>query len=84
MRDVGIPRARNLMRRVSKEGNRSNACKRLVVSSGMSTFVYRVSEVTEGNVCGPENDEISSMSSVLREGKEPPRKGKGISNVCPT
>jgi len=81
---VGTPRARNLMKRVSKEGNRSNACKRHAVSSGTSTFVYKVSEVTEGKVCGLENDEISSMNNVLRDGKEPPRKGKGISNVCPT
>jgi len=38
----------------------------------------------EGKVCGPENDEMSSMNSVLRDGKEPPRKDKGKSNVCPT
>jgi len=37
--DVGIPRARNLMEAVSKEGNRSNACKRLAVSSGVWVFV---------------------------------------------
>jgi len=82
--DVGTPRARNLMKTVSKEGNRSNVCKRHAVSSEMSTFVYRVSEVTEGKVCGPENDEISSTNNVLRDGKEPPRKGKGMFNVCPT
>lgn len=84
MTDVGIPRARNLMRTVSKEGNRSNACKRLVVSSGMFTFVYKVSDVTERNVCGPEKDETSSINNVLKDGKEPPRKDGGISNVCPT
>lgn len=78
----GFPRARNLMKTVSKESRRSNVYKRLVVSSGIVAFVCRVSEVTEGNVCGPENDETSSMNSVLRDGKEPPRKVEGMSNVC--
>ena len=72
------------MKRVSKEGNRSNACKRPAVSSAVAAFVYRASEVTEGKVCGPENDEMSSMNSVLKERKEPPRKDEGISNVWPT
>lgn len=82
--DVGIPRARNLIRAVSKVGSRSNARKRHGVSSGTSAFAYRVREVTEWNVCGPEKDEISSMNSDFRDGKEPPRKDGGISKVCPT
>ena len=81
---VGISRERNSMKRVSSAGNRSSVCKRLAVSSEMSTFVYRVSEVTEWKVCGPEKDEISSTSNFLRDGKDPPRKDGGISNVCPT
>ena len=72
------------MKTVSKEGSRSNACKRLAVSNEISTFVYKVSEVTEWNVCGPENEETSSMNNDLRDGKEAPRKDGGMSSVCPT
>lgn len=82
--DVGILRARNLMKMVSREGSRSNAANRLAVSSGILAFVCRVNEVTEWNMCGPENDEISSMNSDLKDEKEPPRKDEGISKVCPT
>lgn len=35
-------------------------------------------------MCGPEKDEISSMNSDFKYGKEPPRKDGGISRVCPT
>jgi hypothetical protein len=72
------------MKSVSKEGNRSNAFKRLEVSSGMSGFVFRVNEVTEGKVCGLENDDVPSMYNVLRDGKEPPRNVEGMSKLCPT
>jgi len=79
---VGTHSERNSMETDSKEGSRPNVFKRLVVSSRTWEFVLKVSEVTEGKVCGPENDETSSMRSVLREGKEPPKKAGGMSNVC--
>ena len=79
---IGVHRARNSMEAVSKEGKRSNASNRVVVSSRKSGFVFRVSEVTEGKVCGPEKAEIPFMKSLRREGKDPPRKARGISSVC--
>lgn len=79
--DIGVHHARNSMKTVSREGKRSNAFNRIVVSSRTLEFVLRVSEVTEGKICGPENEEISSTEIVLREGKEPPRNAGGMSNV---
>ena len=80
--DIGVHRARNSMKTVSKEGKRSNASNRAVVSSRTLEPVLRVSEVTEGKMCCPEKEEISSTKSVLREGKDPPRKAGGMSNMC--
>ena len=81
--DVGVPRERNSMKRVSKEGSSSNVRKRLAVSSEVSTSVCKVKEVTEWKVGGPEKDEISSAIIFFRDGKEPPRKDGGISKLCP-
>ena len=39
--DVDILRARNSMETVVKAGSRSNVCKRLAVSKGIFTLVYR-------------------------------------------
>lgn len=82
--DVGVPRERNSMKRVSKEGSSSNVRKRLSVSSEVSTFVCKAKEVTEWKVGGLEKDEISSAIIFFRDGKDPPRKDGGISKLCPT